>query len=244
MTAPDFISPITGYRVWQWDGGLKSLNGIQWQPRRALASVCRAQRSHEGPHIECTCGVYASKSLEHLRRQNYTDRRIHGEVSLWGTVVEHEQGWRAQFAYPRNLVVPLAIVPLSMSRLELWLQSLASYGCEIFIQGDSGTVPLWRGNSGVEADGIELLIGRCKAWYARRAEERRIKPGDRVSVIGHGVAIVEYAHSHLVRAVLGNKKVLRIERERIVWREQYSRWETAAGATAGLTTSKERQPSA
>jgi len=26
-----------------------------------------------------------------------------GSVSLWGTVVEHERGWRAQFAYPARL---------------------------------------------------------------------------------------------------------------------------------------------
>ena len=26
-----------------------------------------------------------------------------GTVSLWGTVIEHEQGWRARFAYPARL---------------------------------------------------------------------------------------------------------------------------------------------
>lgn len=31
-----------------------------------------------------------------------------GHVSLWGTVVESERGWRASHAYPKQLYVPLA----------------------------------------------------------------------------------------------------------------------------------------
>ena len=29
-----------------------------------------------------------------------------GEVSLWGGVIPGSQGWRAQYAYPRKLLVP------------------------------------------------------------------------------------------------------------------------------------------
>jgi hypothetical protein len=120
MTALDFISPIVGYRVWQWDSaGLKSLNRAHWHPREAFTFECRTTRNHEARRVKCTCGVYASKSFGHLRQRGYTERRICGEVSLWGTGVEHEDGWRAQFAYPRNLVVPLSRVPLGMKRLEL-----------------------------------------------------------------------------------------------------------------------------
>jgi len=234
MTAPDYISPIVGYRVWRWDAGLKSLNGIQWQPHQALTSVCRAQGSHEIPEARCTCGIYASKSLSHLRRLGYMENRVHGEVNLWGTVVEHQDGWRAQFAYPRNLVVPLAIVPLGMNRLDLWLTSLSAYGCDIFIDGEAGTVPLWRKDSGAAAAGIDLLTQRCSVWYARRAEERGIKRGDRVAVIGSGIAVVEDADSDHVQAILGCRKVLKIERQGIVWCERYTRWETAAGASITL----------
>jgi len=234
MTAPDYISPIVGYRVWQWDAGLKSLNGIQWRPQQALTSVCRAQGRHELPEARCTCGIYASKSLSHLRRLGYTERRICGDVSLWGMVVEHEEGWRAQFAYPKTLVVPLSIVPLSMGRLETWLTSLSAYGCDMFIEGESETVPLWRRDSGVAANGIELLMRRGNVWYARRAEERRIKRGDRVAVIGRGIAVVERADNCLVQAVLGNRGMLTMERERIVWCERYTRWEVAGGASIGL----------
>jgi hypothetical protein len=30
-----------------------------------------------------------------------------GIVSLWGKVLEHEQGWRASHAYPRHLWLPI-----------------------------------------------------------------------------------------------------------------------------------------
>jgi hypothetical protein len=56
-----------------------------------------------------------------------------------------------------------------------------------------------------------------------------------VAVLGHGIAVVEHANNSLVQAVLGNINVLRIERKEVVWREQYMRWETAVGASIGLT---------
>jgi len=234
MTAPDYISPMVGYRVWQWDAaGLKSLNGIRWHPGRAFVAECKSRGRHEAPQSQCTCGVYASKSFDHLQKLGYTGQRISGEVCLWGTVVEHEDGWRAQFGYPKNFIVPLSTVPLGMSRVESWLASLAAYGCDISILGETRTLPLWRKGSGVDATGIDRLVRRCNRWYARRAEQRRIKRGDRVAVMGHGIAVVEHADNDLVQAVLGDKSVLKIGREEIVWDEQYMRWEAADGAGGG-----------
>lgn len=199
MTAPDYISPMVGYRAWQWDtAGLKSLNGIRWHPGRAFSAECKSRGRHEAPRSECTCGVYASKSFDHLSRIGYAQQPIHGEVCLWGTVVEHEEGWRAQFAYPKKFLVPLSTVPFGMSRVESWLTSLAAYGCDISILGETGTVPLWGAGSGVGADGIDVLVRRCSTWYARRAEQRRIKQGDRVAVLGDGIAVVEHADNKLV----------------------------------------------
>lgn len=75
-----------------------------------------------------------------------------------------------------------------------------------------------------------MLVSRSNGWYVRRAEQRQIKRGDRVAVIGYGIAVVEHADRSHVQAVLGNRNELRIGHERIVWCEQYSRWETAVGA--------------
>ena len=239
MTAPDYVFPVVGYRVWQWDAtGLKSLNGINWHPGEAFTAECRTQGCHEVPRSDCTCGVYASKSLDHLRQLGYIENRIRGEVCLWGTVVEHEGGWRAQLAYPKNFIVPLSLVPFDMSGVESWLATLAAYRCDIFLDGETGTVPLWRTGSGMDANGLDLLVHRCCAWYARRAEQRRIKPGDRVAVRGHGIAVVEHADNDQVQAVLGGRSVLSIQRKEVVWDEQYARWETAVGAGIRLTARK------
>jgi len=140
--------------------------------------------------------------------------------------------------------MPPSLVPLGMSKAREWLAALSGYGCNIFLDGDEGTVPLWRRESGVDASGIDLLVRRSDEWYARRAEERRIKRGDRVAVMGHGIAVVEHANADEVLAVLGKRNVLRIERDKVVWCEQYKRWETAAGTNIGLSARKEPQPSA
>lgn len=237
MRAPDYVSPIVGHRVWQSDAaGLKSLNGVSWKSGEPLTAQCRTHGCHESPRPNCTCGIYASKSLDHLRRLGYTESRIHGEVCLWGTVVEHEDGWRAQFAYPKKFVVPLSMVPFGIRRAEPWVAKLAAYGCDIFVLGDTGTVPLWCTGSGVDANGLDVLVQRCSAWYARRAEQRQIKRGDRVAVIGHGIAVVEQADTNQVQAILGNRNMLRIEREEVVWNERNMRWETAVGSGMRLTT--------
>jgi len=236
MTAPDYISPIVGYRVWCSDAaGLKSLNGIPWRPGKALIAECSTQGNHETPQSNCTCGVYASKSLDHLRRLGLTENRICGEVWLWGTVVEHEEGWRAEFAYPKRLMVPLSMVSFNISKVEPWLASLSAYSCDISIDAETGSVPLWRTDCGIDATGIELLLRRCKEWYVQRAEQRKIKRGDRMAVKGHGIAIVEDIDSDCVQAVLGNRSVLRIGCNEVVWCDQYTRWETAAGVSIGLT---------
>ena len=73
--------------------------------------------SHE-PYLDCTCGVYAAKNIEHLRQLGYEGRGIRGEVHLWGTVVEHELGWRAQFAYPKTLFLPPHLIPSDTKEME------------------------------------------------------------------------------------------------------------------------------
>lgn len=241
MNAPDYISPIVGYRVWQWDAaGLNSLNGEPWAPGKPLAAGCRYASSglagcaeamhdaHDAPQANCTCGVYAAKNLAHLRTFGYTQYGIHGEVKLWGKVIEHDLGWHAQFGYPKKLVLPLLTVPFSMGTVESRLKTLAAYGCDVFLSGKERDVPLWAKRSGYDAAGLGLLIQRCKNWYARREQEHQIKPGDRVAVLGRGIAVVERADGQVAEVVLWSRATLRIPRKDIVWDRQNMRWEADA----------------
>ncbi len=86
---------------------------------------------------------------------------------------------------------------------------------------------LWTKDSGYDAAGLDLLVQRCNGWYARRQQERRIKQGDRVAVLGRGIAVVEQIDGKEVHAVLWNRNVLRIGRKDIVWDEGNMRWEAS-----------------
>jgi hypothetical protein len=249
MSIPDYISPIIGYRVWRWDAaGLKSLNGKLWSPGQPLAARCRASAvvgpivgraeavhdAHEVPQTDCTCGVYAAKNLEHLRQFGYEGRGIHGEVYLWGTVVEHELGWRAQFAYPKSLILPPDLIPSDTKEMEARLGALAAYDTDIFIVGCGQNIPLCRKGLGFDAAGLDYLIGKRTQYYARRQRDRTLMRGDRVAVLGRGIAVVEQVDDREVHAVLWNRSVLRIGRKEIVWDESNMRWEAEVLAPNGV----------
>jgi hypothetical protein len=226
---PDLISPIVGHRVWRRDAaGLRSLNGKPWSPRQPLAAKCGAGNAHdayEPPHLECTCGVYAAKNIEHLRQLGYEGRGIRGEVDLWGTVVEHELGWRAQFAYPKSLVLPPHLIPSDTKEMEARLGALAAYDIDIFMLGGGRKIPLCRKGSGLDAAGLDYLIGRCTAFYIRRQRERTLMRGDRVAVLGRGIAVVEHSNETEVHALLRSKIMLSMRRNDVAWNRQNMRWE-------------------
>jgi hypothetical protein len=249
MTVPDYISPIIGYRVWKWENtGLKSLCGERWHPAQSLAARCRASAvvgpivgraeavhdAHEVPQTDCTCGVYAAKNLEHLRQFGYEGRGIHGEVYLWGTVVEHELGWRAQFAYPKSLILPPDLIPSDTKEMEARLGALAAYDTDIFIVGCGQNIPLCRRGLGYDAAGLDYLIRKRTQYYDRRQRDRTLMRGDRVAVLGQGIAVVERAGDREVYAVLWNKLTLRIARREIRWDQRNTRWEAKVLAPNGV----------
>jgi hypothetical protein len=78
------------------------------------------------------------------------------------------------------------------------------------------------------------VIDRGQQYYERRRQERRLKPGDRVAVAGWGVAIVIDADSRQVRAVVGNRNPLCVERKRVEWNEHNLRWEIPSAAIREL----------
>jgi hypothetical protein len=172
--------------------------------------------------------VYASKSLEQLLTTVYAKCGIHGEVYLWGTVVEHELGWRAQFAYPKTLFLPPDLIPSDTKEMESRLEALAAYSTDIFIVGGGQKIPLCRRGSGFDAAGLDYLIGKRTQYYARRQRDRTLMRGDRVAVLGRGIAVVEHVDSKWIRAAVLGKIALRIARKEIVWDERNMRWETDA----------------
>lgn len=247
MTIPDYVSPIVGYRVWQWDAaGLKSLNGEQWVPGRRLSALCRtdarrfisgmSRSTHDSdqlPHPNCTCGVYAAKTVERLRQCGYGRFGVYGEVYLWGTVVEHERGWRAEFAYPKSFVLAPHVLPYSLTTIDARLRTLAAFGTNIFIVHDQQRIALWEKRSGYNATGLDYLISNRETYYVRRLHELTIEQGDRVAILGRGIGVVTETNAREVMVVLGKSAPLRITRKEIIRDHRNDRWEWKAMSAEG-----------
>jgi hypothetical protein len=102
--------PIVAWRAWALTGhrdgtGLLlrpvAKRARTWRPRQVVEASCRTSRWHDAPDPACTCGLHGTHGLEVLRKTKCP--AVLGRVALWGRVVEHEHGYRAQFAYPQRL---------------------------------------------------------------------------------------------------------------------------------------------
>lgn len=114
-STPDRFSEdaVIGYRywyIWRTTAGTMTLvspvmSVFTWEPMRRAEATCR---HHPGvPSVDCSCGIHAWKEADgHVIPVSGRDLLVAvGEVSLWGTVLEHERGYRAQYAYPYALEI-------------------------------------------------------------------------------------------------------------------------------------------
>lgn len=179
------------------------------------------------PHPSCTCGVYAAKTLERLRQCGYSRFGLYGEVYLWGSVVEHERGWRAEFAYPKTFLLAPAAIPFSLSAIDCQLRNLIAFGTDIFMLCSDDRVALWKNGSGYDRTGLDYLISSRTQYYVRRRSERTLRMGDRVALLGLGIAVLERLDGQDVVLVQGNRQTFRVARNDIAFSEQNKRWECA-----------------
>ncbi len=124
LTGSFSTEPLIGWRVWNLvmhrsgrDPALRPAGAGQgeWLMRRPYRASCRRAGSagsmphgqHPSPVPGCTCGIYASSSLRNLVTSTPAMPAVSavGTVALWGRVIEHERGWRAEFAYPDRLTL-------------------------------------------------------------------------------------------------------------------------------------------
>lgn len=111
---PDTLEPAVGWRAWDVYGFLlcSVTSRMRWMPRQKLVARCSSNPAHDAPKEGCACGIYAAYSRAHLEAQRYHNYRhieqpaVIGEVYLYGRLEECERGWKAQYAYPKRLIVP------------------------------------------------------------------------------------------------------------------------------------------
>jgi hypothetical protein len=80
---------------------------------------------------------------------------------------------------------------------------------------------------------VNHLIKTRKEYYVRRQWERTLKEGNRVAILGRGIAVVERAGDKEIEVMLWNRLVLKIARKDIVLNQQNMRWECEATNARG-----------
>jgi hypothetical protein len=113
FAVPDTIEPVTGWRAWalaRTPDGRPELRpiiyaGERWPAGAVARAECppHAASGHRAPEADCSCGLYAVDGLDRLPAVTGRDVTVIGSVSMWGTLIEHESGLRAELAYPDRL---------------------------------------------------------------------------------------------------------------------------------------------
>jgi hypothetical protein len=109
MSEEQECEPIVGYRthwIFTFPNYLTSGN-LVYEPRKRAEAICQIDPTHAAPVENCTCGIYAYKREEFEKQRELWHGQVFGEIYLWGKVVEHKKGYRAQYAYPKSLKVDI-----------------------------------------------------------------------------------------------------------------------------------------
>ena len=112
LEATKAVEPIVAWRTWGLTGHrdgsgllLRPVAGRSrpWRPMQIAEAGCKHTRLHLSPSLECSCGLHGTHGLDLLRRTRCPG--VLGRVALWGRVIEHDHGYRAQFAYPQLITL-------------------------------------------------------------------------------------------------------------------------------------------
>lgn len=118
-------NPLVGWRMWDIlpnnPTQLRSLSNAKdtsWQHMVPQIGTCNGAdpndiTDHVCPSWEHRCGVHAVKELSQVKKwgapqvgNTSSYLRVIGEIELWGRVLEYEQGFRAEWGYPKKLYLP------------------------------------------------------------------------------------------------------------------------------------------
>ena len=105
--ARPIVGELIGHRAWKVEGGnlLRSYSaGTAWFPSQPMHLTVGNKGIEIDDHN--TAGVWAFKDPYELAHQFYGEIEgsgVFGTVWLWGTVIEHERGYRGQYAAIRSL---------------------------------------------------------------------------------------------------------------------------------------------
>ena len=136
LEAPFYIDPIISWRAWtvcapgvcdcfekrgRGRALIRSVTfSLPWLRRKATRAHCLNRwrndaRAVNGSIHHCApdqthgCGIYSVKSMEYAKEWGQHSKSkfaIIGEVKVWGRVLQYEDGYIAEYAYPLSFLVP------------------------------------------------------------------------------------------------------------------------------------------
>jgi hypothetical protein len=106
VKATPFSKPrqvVTGVTIDNAGGGAAG----SWRGREKAQALCShgyARSIHQAPERNCNCGFYVYKQPSYVRAENYG--QVSGAVICWGKLIEHPEGFRAEWAQPICITLP------------------------------------------------------------------------------------------------------------------------------------------
>src|SRR5579875_2667759 len=197
------IQPIIGWRAWyvcrdrNFTPQLWSVvHALPWPSGSPLVA-------HALPTSLPKAGIYAYRSpelaVDEFASSDWGVGLVLGSVALWGTVVEHERGYRAQYAYPQELLLPL----------EPWdprgpwadpdaVRALArAYGAEVRPLADILNTDLNLTGMTIDAMSSWFRIPVDDGWYLGFVFDRRRNPRLDLEQVGRQAAAYTHGHRYI-----------------------------------------------
>jgi len=135
---------IHGLRQWALDNAkpphLRAVVHDQPWPQYGVPFAARCVgHSHAAPSAHCSCGIYAwhprADNAEYVFPSRDWLGSVTGIIEAWGEVEVHHDGFRAQYARPRWLVLPDRADLETRRRMA---EVAAAYGAEVITCANSG----------------------------------------------------------------------------------------------------------
>jgi len=153
LEVPDFAEALEAWRVWRVVARKEGyrlgsvVKPALWPTDAPLVARClritlvpswlrrRRGKEHAVPLDRCECGIYAgwlptvAQYLDSVAGGPVA--LVLGQVSLWGTVIECERGFRASLAYPLRIFAPVEAPPRGRHRWKEIVSGLETYGVPV-----------------------------------------------------------------------------------------------------------------
>jgi hypothetical protein len=116
---------VIGWRIWRLYGALlqSAVFSYIWRP-----GVFERSCSEEGEC--CNFGYHAFRDKEQAEREAsaHWSPIVIGSVAMWGEVIEHQHGWRSEYAAVRSIIKITGHIRL-WRKHRLLLELREKYGC-------------------------------------------------------------------------------------------------------------------